>query len=256
MKSIGILFALLISITAYSQRVITYNTQPEIGDGIFDNPNFLLKRNAFFDLTFSDYKNHDYIPLKEIKGTPYNHEDFTKGIITYRNKNLDTLFYRYNSYQDQIEIKRQQNDSAYFSLNKEFNIGLLAKEGHYISKQSLEDGKIDLRFFKVVFPEAPELLFERIKTTFTEGKVAENSMVKSTPHRFTTSSTYYFYRFNGLLIPLETNTKKFLKEFPESLQPSLKNFLKKERIDLKDLTDLKKLMPFIYHLYTLEKEIN
>jgi len=67
MKKIIILLFLINGISVYSQRTITYPTTSNLKDGIFNNPNWLLKRNAAFDHTFSEFKSEKYEHLDHLK---------------------------------------------------------------------------------------------------------------------------------------------------------------------------------------------
>lgn len=243
MKKIIILLFLINGISVYSQRTITYPTTSNLKDGIFNNPNWLLKRNAAFDHTFSEFKSEKYKDISKIKGSPYKNKVFTIGILKLKEDTLDSVYYRINTYQNEIEIKNIYNDSVYFKINKVLGIKLIGKKEQYEVKAIKTKGmEVEHKIVENLYPKEGELLFELTDTKFKEGKTATSSMVKSTIDQFI-SKKYYFFNLDGKgLIKLE-NKKMFLKDIKKN-QDIVKKFIKNEKINFNNKKHLIKLLKF------------
>jgi len=244
MKKIIICLLLIKGISTYSQQTIIYPTTLNLKDDIFNNPNLILRRNASFDNTFWEVKNEKNKDISRIKGSPYKNKKFIKAVVKFNEKILDSIYYRINTYQNEIEIKKQYGDSVYFKINKVLGLKIIEEDKQYeVRALKLKNKGVQIKVVENLYPNEGELLFEFIDTKFKEGKTATTSMVKSTKDQFISSNNYYFKLGGKELIKIE-NKKKFLNRIDNS-HNMVKKFIKNEKINLSNDKHLIKLLKYV-----------
>jgi hypothetical protein len=243
MKKIIIQLILITFTNSYSQNTIVYPTNTNLKDGIFNNPNLILKRNASFDHTFLNIKINKFKDISKIKGSPYNDINFRKGILILNDKQLDTLYYRYNSYQDEIELKNNLNDSIYNKLNKINNLKIKDQNDQYeVWKLKFNSDIPNYRIVRNLYPNDGNILYELVNTKFMEGKIAATSMVKSTVDQFKTKKYYYFNLNNDELYLYNGKSKSFIERVELKNRAKVKNFIKNQKIRFSSNEDFKKII--------------
>ena len=132
-------YAFIFTISPYYVHAQVNNSAPQ--NAMVENDpysNFFQRRTPSMDFLLSQIKNPgesiDY-DLGSVQGSPYNNEKFIAGNLFYKGKPIKTLYYRYNSYADEIEIKETfLEDEEYKALAKDFDLSLKSGKLTYYLK--------------------------------------------------------------------------------------------------------------------------
>lgn len=187
------------------------------------------------------------IDLKKVKGSPYESDHFVQGTVSSKTiDNTQRSFFRYNVYDDIIEMKTNLNGEEILGLIKSLNIyaTISNKEYHFeIYSNGPNKGSDEGYFILISENNNVNLYLKKVKI-FHRAKEAADSFRDAVPAEFTDSKTYY-YKINKkrVLFPISTNKKKFLDQFSEH-QDELKKFMKTEKINLKNEKDLIELIQY------------
>ncbi len=184
---------------------------------------------------------------ENIEGSPYEANSFQSTAIYYGDELEGELYYRYNAYNEEIEIKQQNvAHETIRALAKDKKIKIMV-DGRPMAFKTFIDksGKTQNGYLTLV-KDGKFKLYQRLHITFKEAKKSENSFTKDVPARFTQFTEYYLESEDGKRIDqLELNTKKLLKLVGESNQDSVKKFIKENNIKLKGENDIQKILDFL-----------
>ena len=196
---------------------------------------------------FKENANGTYtLNYKLIKGSPYENNHFQFGkIIDEKNNKLTNTYLRYNIYGDEIELKNSLNNTKAKALLKKHDISCIIKGVHYKYLTFKNNKNIELDgYLKLLYKGKNYNLYQRLTSKFTPKQEAENSFTQAIPATFDTNISYYLKQNNGA-ISFFPNKKRFLlKKFP-ALSKSLKKYINKYQIRLKDKNDLISLVRFL-----------
>ena len=188
-------------------------------------------------------KNYD-----EFQGSPYVSNNFKQTRILYNNEDMGTMFYRYNALNEEIEIKNtllEEEGTKGLSRDKNISILVDGKELSFKTFVTSKKNTLNGYLLQLIDGETYDL-YKRTRVKFTEGKPAPNSFVKAVPARFSQFTEYYFQK-EGVNrideIPLSNN--KLLKLLSGNDKESLKNYLKENKIKIKEEEDLVKAFNYL-----------
>lgn len=190
-------------------------------------------------------QNDELIDLNEVKGSPYETESFQPGTVSNK-KLIDTksFYFRYNIFNDTMEMKENQFDEDLYGLIKSLNIyaKIRGKEYHYEiytedNKKSTDEG-----YFILISKGAKVNLYLRKTKSFIDAIPAKDTFRKEEKATFKDYEDYY-YKTGRVLILLPTK-KKDLLEVLSDHETEIKKYLKEEKINLKNEGDLIKLMKY------------
>jgi hypothetical protein len=187
----------------------------------------------------------ELIDLKEVKGSPYETESFQPGTVSNKKLNdIKSFYFRYNIFNDIMEMKESQLDEDLYGLIKSLNIytKILGKEYHYEiytkdNKKSTDEG-----YFILISKGEKVSLYLRKTKTFIDAKPAKDTFRKAEKATFKDFEDYY-YKTGRVLILLPTK-KKGLLEVLSDHETEIKKYIKEEKINLKNERDLIKLMNY------------
>ncbi|RRQ49318.1 hypothetical protein DZC72_01450 [Maribacter algicola] len=188
-------------------------------------------------------KNYD-----EFQGSPYVSNNFKQTRISYNDEDMGTMFYRYNALNEEIEIKNTLlEEEGIKGLSRDKNISILVDNKKLSFKTFVTSKNNTLNGYLLQLIDGKTYdLYKRTRVKFTEGKPAPNSFVKAVPARFSQFTEYYFQK-EGVNrideIPLSNN--KLLKLLSGNDKESLKNYLKENKIKIKEEEDLIKAFNFL-----------
>ncbi len=173
-------------------------------------------------------------------GSPYVNENFTEGEVFYNDKSLGIYLYRHNAFNDEIEIVKPGDESVKYVKDDKGNfvpadgessslatikeIVLKDREtGRSLSLTTItnEDGTLRNAYLYELATGKNYTLYYQNRVGFKEGVRAVNSMVRTTPNRFTHFQDFYI-RKNGEEVAYFFSGKK--KDF--------QSVLKEEDLDL------------------------
>ncbi len=213
----------------------TINAQQTIGGGsvaLLDNYN-----------TASIGRDYNETPYK---GTPYANEEFILATISTTNKSFPV---RYNVFEDQMEVKRENSVLLLDKKQTDYVIHLVNKT---YRSYKIEN---DYQFFAIASTNKHLDLLKKETKKFNEAKKAINSYSEDQPARFEEiKESYYIYTLsNGITQKLPQKEKDFLALFPKN-KDKIKTYLKKNKLKLKKEEDLIKLLKYIDTLLETEKK--
>jgi hypothetical protein len=185
----------------------------------------------------------DLIP--NMSGSPYTTNKFQQGSVYYDKENTGKVYYRYNSYNQEIEIKQSNLENEPIrGLGRDKKISLVSNDGKVLRFSTFIDKKgLTQNGYLTLLVEGDYTLYLRNTAKFTEGQKSPNSFVKATPPKFTQFSEYYLeVKGRDRVDEVEFKNKKFLKLLPDNVRASTEAYLKKEKIKIKELDDLKEVL--------------
>jgi hypothetical protein len=182
-------------------------------------------------------------------GSPYVNENFTEGEVFYNDKSLGVYLYRHNAFNDEVEVVKPGDESVKYIKDEQGNfvpaegessslatikeIVLKDKEtGRSLSLTTItnEDGVLRNAYLYELASGQNYTLYYQNRVGFKEGVRAVNSMVRTTPNRFTHFQDFYIrknneeiaYFFSGKKRDLSTVLKKEDLESAEAVIGSQK----------------------------------
>lgn len=184
---------------------------------------------------------------KNIEGSPYMSNDFKATTVYFGDENLGNLYYRYNAYNEEVEIKQQNIDAEPIrSLSRDKKINLMVDGKKMAFKTFIDKNGNTKNGYLTLLKSGKFKLYKRLNTTFKEAKKAENTLVKSSPARFSQYTEYYIeIEGSNRIDHVELNNKKLLKLVGSEKEDSVKKFLKENNIKVKNENGLSKVIEFL-----------
>jgi len=183
--------------------------------------------------------------IKNVKGSPYINPKF----LPVRVDKLDgkQLFARYNAFNDEIEIKKE-NSTINFVLNKKSKfskIEFLSSKIIFESHNYIENGKNKRGYLAQLNTKGRSLLLKKQSISFIDAKPSKTGYDQGTPAQFKKAKDKYFIKIdNGNPVELPKNKKDIARLFPKH-EKGILTFIKKQSISTKKETDLIKLFNYI-----------
>ncbi|TCD22112.1 hypothetical protein EZ456_18390 [Pedobacter psychrodurus] len=183
------------------------------------------------------------IKYEDVTGSPYLFDYWIKGKVTTKSgKHYVDMPLKYNVMDDKLIFKHENGNLMYFAepvtefelLNPELNIS-----NKYINGLPAIDHFNSASYFKVIF-SGQTSLFKKTNKKIIESKQYGSAITNKS---FNTTNSY-FVLSNGNFLKITPTKKAILVLFP-SKEQELNNYLKKEKIDFKQDSDLKKLFEYI-----------
>lgn len=200
-----------------------------------------------FGFTTTQVNAHEYFEqygiteakLHTIKGSPYDQPVFLLGNIYNSTKALaGNIPLRYNIFADEIEIKDATSDE-YTALIKSPEYFVKINGELYVYVLGDTPG-----YFKVLTEGKNYDLYKRSTVKYVEATQATDSYSREIPARFSRTDTYFIVSKSGSFYELPNNRKKFTNIFSTN-RSNIDDYLKKNKIDLKDEVDMIKVMNYI-----------
>ena len=162
-------------------------------------------------------------------GSPYVNENFTEGEVFYNGKSLGVYLYRHNAFNDEVEVVKPGDESVKYVKDEQGNfvpaegessslatikeIVLKDKEtGRSLSLTTItnEDGALRNAYLYELTTGKNYTLYYQNRVGFKEGVRAVNSMVRTTPNRFTHFQEFYIQKNNEEVAYFFSGKKKDL----------------------------------------------
>lgn len=178
----------------------------------------------------------DKIPnIDKIKHKTYLTQNYEQAFI---NGIKESVFLKYNIYKDEMEFVK--NETTYY-LNKKEGTSINFKRINTTYK--IYDYKNKFRYFQV-HNDDKALLLSKQNISYIEAKPAATSYQKAKPADFRRESDSYYIKFqNQSIKELPSKKKNFYQIFGEKSN-SIKSFVKKNKIDIKKIKDLKEVINY------------
>ena len=178
----------------------------------------------------------------EVKGTPYVNEDFELVKVSIS----DSIIYngRFNAYSGNMEIKISDKIMI-LDLSKDIDVLFINNKKHYKTCSFTQKDSSPFRGFLVSLSNNDNIeLLKQEKISFIDKKPAKSSYDEEQPAKFLKEPDSYFYKVEDKINYLPTKKKDFLKLFPD-YETELKNYIKTEKLNIKNEDDLIKIIEFL-----------
>lgn len=195
----------------------------------------LSEKDAAFGLTQQQFE--------DTKGSPYSNEDFLEGKIFKDDKLVKSdIAMRYNLFSDEIEIKNSVSDKTYSALLRDPDIFVKIFNDIYVFipfEGSNEKG----HYFKVSSEGKNFNLYKKESVVYKEPYYAKSTYDVSRSAEWAKSVSYYLVSKKGDFYELPNSRSKIIKAM-SSKGKEVKTFMKKEKLDLDEESDLIKLVNY------------
>lgn len=184
---------------------------------------------------------------ESIEGSPYLSNDFKVTTLFYGEENQGTIYYRYNAYNEELEIKEQNLESEPIrALSKDKKIKILVKGKPMSFKTFTSKKGYTKNGYLTLLRDGNYKLYHHLGVTFKDVKKPANSFEKGRPARFNQTDQYYFENKNGkTLSEIEFSNSKILDLVDDSERKAAAKFLKENKIKVKSMTEVYLLVDFL-----------
>lgn len=185
-----------------------------------------------------------------IEGSPYLSNSFVATTVFYDNENQGKVYYRYNAYNEEIEIKQQNLDAEPIrGLSKDKKIRVIVNNKPMSYKTFIDKKMNTKNGYLSLLIDGKYKLYHHLKVLFKDVKKPSNSFEKIRPAKFSQKDEYYLEDINGKKISqIEFSNKKILELVLSEHKEALQKFLKNEKLKLKSVNDLHKVINFLNEL--------
>lgn len=201
-------------------------------EDIFTRTIDLNQKSLAFGLTEAEFET--------IKDEAYTNTNFILGNIYQEDQLIKSgVPMRFNAYADEIELKQSPSDKSYSALVKDPSIFVKMGNEIYVHipyKDSNEKGG----YFNVLHDGTTYDLYKKTKASFREGQKAKTTYTRDIPPSFEKTTTYYLVE-DGRFLEMPDSKNKILKMM-DSRSSEMKEFLKKNNLDLRNEADLTKVI--------------
>jgi len=182
-----------------------------------------------------------------IEGSPYMSNDFQQGQLYYGDEMVGNIYYRYNAYNEEIEIKQSNlKEEPVRGLSKDKKIKLVASGKPMSFKTFVNKNGNTKNGYMTQLVSGDYKLYKFLKVTFKEAKKAENTFVKSSPAKFTQSTEYFLEGPDGKRIDqVDLSSKKLMQLVSSEKANELKAFMKENKMKVKEESDLVTAVEFL-----------
>lgn len=180
------------------------------------------------------------IDWEEFSGIPYTSIDFAPTTVYFRDENMGNIFYRYNAYNEEIEIKESPSADGVRALGRNKAIAIMVNGKPMSFKTFIDkDGRTTNGYLTTLQSSGPYTLYKRVNVKFTEGKKAENSFVKAVPSKFSHFVEYYM-EVEGVdqINEIKLKNSKLVDMVNDDKKEGLKAYLKEKKLNVKNENDL------------------
>ncbi len=184
---------------------------------------------------------------QNFQGSPYTSEAFLPTTLYYGEENLGPLFYRYNAYNEEIEIKKSNlEDEGIRALGRDKKISLMVNGKRMSFKTFIDKKGLTQNGYLTLLQEGKYSLYQRTDVKYTEGQKAQNSFVPAIPARFSQFKEYYLeIEGNNRIDELELSNRKLIKLASSQDKEPLKQFLKENKVKLNNEQDAFSVLEFL-----------
>lgn len=183
-----------------------------------------------------------------IQGSPYEDNSFKFTTLYYDGEEVQKLFYRYNAYNEEIEIKQQNLEvEPIRSLGKDKKIAVRMDDKNLSFKTFIDKDNNTLNGYLLTLEEGDDyVLYKRINVKYTEPQAAQNSFVPAVPAKFSHFIEYYLeMKGQNRIDEIQLRNNKLLKLLPKTEKENLALYLKENKLNIKEEKDLIQAFMFL-----------
>jgi len=197
--------------------------------------------------SISDAESKTTFENSKIEGSPYLSNIFLPTQIFYEDEGMGTVYYRYNAYNEEVEIKENNTETEKIrALGKDKKIHLIVN-GQTMSFKTFVDGKNSTKNgYLTLLRDGTYKLYKKLRVSFKDSKKGENSFVQDRPAKFSQFDEYYL-EVEGVnkISHVALNNKKVLELVASDKKAELKSFLKDNKLKVKSEKDLIQVVDFL-----------
>ncbi|MEM0576016.1 hypothetical protein [Flavobacterium polysaccharolyticum] len=182
--------------------------------------------------------------FKDIEGTPYIYKEFVPSEIEGVKSKMNL---RYNAFDDVIEVEKNPNEIYTVSKDPAYGVIYMNYDRKKLRLITIVDKKSEeaLAYAFELINNNKLALLRRDKIDFKEGKVAKTSFELNSKPQFTSiKSTYLLEQKDKKIIEFPSSKSKLLALYPSHTN-EIKSYLKDNKIDLSDESDMIKTTHFL-----------
>lgn len=208
--------------------------------------NSILSQVMMNKLRAIDHKNKDL--SKDYIGSPYLTDNFTRTTLFYNGIKENTVFYRFNAYNQEIELKSSYDPLAIiYAINKDKKIAINV-EGHPMSfKTFITSNNRTMNGYLITLFEGKEYdLYKRVNIKYDLGRPSPNSFVPPVPARFSKFIEYYFQKKDvNRIDEILLNNRKLLNLLDGTTKTKVKTYIKETKLNIKNEAELITVFKFL-----------
>lgn len=242
-KPIKILFVLILIgelINAQTTgQLSNFNNAPD--NGVTD----ALYQYAIGDISSQKSKSKS-LPYG-VSGSAYTEPGFLPTRLYYKDEFQGNFYYRYNAYNEEIELKETNiPDAPISALARDKNLSIMVDDKKMSFQTFIDKKGLTQNGYLEKLLSGKYSLYKRTDVKFTEGQKAQNSFVKAIPAKFSKFTEYYL-EIEGLsrIDEVDLKNRKLIKLVPDETKEALKTFLKVEKLNIKNEEDLLKTLSYL-----------
>ncbi len=243
----------------FAASILSYPVLAQQGAGAMNMESF-AGQGQMGNLFAEMRKKKDIVSDLPTVGSVYIDEEFRPCKIYYNTEFVGDFFYRHNSFNDEIEIKDTSSpyDNDISSLVALRQLRLIdSKDRTELSLhvyQTKEDNLRNGYLYELSTGPKYNLYFKN-NVKYTQGTHPVTSLTRPTPNKFSHFVEYYLKR-NGeeTAQSLGKSRGDFLKVVDADIREQVKEYLKEEKIDLKDTQDLIRLFDYMNDLVSADSK--
>jgi hypothetical protein len=186
--------------------------------------------------------------IAQVKGSPYvNGGVFLSGNIYKNNeKIMSNVLMRYNAYSDHFQTTKEGLKTPTGILLKDPGAVVEIGSKTYVF---FPQGKVPGigGYLELISEGKKASVYKRHNVTYVEAIKSNDSYTADKPARFNDLTTYYMVDVNVVFTELPQSKKKILKAF-SGKQKVMKNYMKQNKLDVNNETDLAKIVAHYYSL--------
>lgn len=183
-----------------------------------------------------------------IQGSAFTSDKLLPGKVFYGSDFEGNVFYRYNAYHEEIEISDIDLPGAPMRpLLRDKKIRLISSNGNEMTFKTFIDKKrLTQNGYLTKLHDGKYSLYKRTHVKYTPGQKPPNSLSKPIPARFSKFYEYYM-EIKGVnrIVEIELRKRKLLKSLPYDKKEKTAEFIKKNKIKIRNEYDLFKVMEFL-----------
>ncbi|MDX1671932.1 MAG: hypothetical protein R3211_06295 [Balneolaceae bacterium] len=181
---------------------------------------------------------------REVKGTPYLSNEWVQGhIIINENANTESIYLRFNSYQNRVEFARDQN--AYAVDSKKIDgFVLYASDGRIIFRNGFTSDKHDIEpstLLRVIQDGNTKFLCHH-KTTLKEDLPTYGSATKK--DEFVSNQNFYIVDSDGTFHEIKKLKAKHVLGILDDKKKEIKEFVRTNNLDYSKESDIARIVAF------------
>ena len=200
----------------------------------------LLKAQSLGQFPSKNSYGRNNLTINDIKGSPYLDSEYKAGtVMTFDDILYKDIPLRYNCFDDIFEFKK---DNVSYDLKPKEKIKRVAFGGKVFGYREFETNGGSDKSFCEILAEGKAVLCVRFSVKFYEPEPLQG-FADPKPARFDDFSETYYISVNNSPAKKFSNSKKLLEMFGDK-QKDVDGYMSKQKLSVKKLEDLKKIVTY------------